>query len=410
MKIAVAFFNSKKKNIIKEKKIIEKSKNIKENKKLKDLISKNEKRNVKLESLYSNNMISLEYISVKNVLFVLILTIIYVMFFNNTLFLSTNIVTKTYTIFTKDNILALNNMLNKSNYNFTKKVEMIEEVVEENINYEVIDEIAQNYIEVPVFSKVTKEDIVVTAENQMYQKLNVCGIEIVNYSTNRDIDFVDIINSDDIFFSKRKDSILMYTTHTSESYANSKKYFFEYTSPARTTDGNYNMLSIATELGSNLKSKGISNICSINPHDYGEYNSAYMNSRLTAETILRENPDIALSIDVHRDAIEDLSFAPKINIRGLDVASMMFVIGIGYDNAPNEYYMDNLKLVFKLQLLANKVYPGLFRQIIIRNSVYNQDLNKYSFLVEVGATGNTIDEAKLSTRCLSNLINLLYKD
>ena len=95
MKIAVAFFNSKKKNIIKEKKIKEKSKNIKENKKLKDLISKNEKRNVKLESLYSNNMISLEYISVKNVLFVLILTIIYVMFFNNTLFLSTNIVTKT---------------------------------------------------------------------------------------------------------------------------------------------------------------------------------------------------------------------------------------------------------------------------------------------------------------------------
>ena len=135
-----------------------------------------------------------------------------------------------------------------------------------------------------------------------------------------------------------------------------------------------------------------------------------MNSRLTAKTILRENPYIALSIDVHRDAIEDLSFAPKTNIRGLDVASMMFVMGIGYDNAPNEYYMDNLKLVFKLQLLANKVYPGLFRQIIIRNSVYNQDLNKYSFLVEVGATGNTIDEAKLSTRCLSNLINLLYKD
>ena len=48
--------------------------------------------------------------------------------------------------------------------------------------------------------------------------------------------------------------------------------------------------------------------------------------------------------------------------------------------------------------------------MIIRNSIYNQDLNKYSLLIEVGASGNTLDEAYLATRCLSNLLNIIYKD
>ena len=61
-------------------------------------------------------------------------------------------------------------------------------------------------------------------------------------------------------------------------------------------------------------------------------------------------------------------------------------------------------------MLANKIYPGLFRPMIIRNSIYNQDIKSNSFLVEVGASGNTIDEAKLATRCLANLLNILYKD
>ena len=48
--------------------------------------------------------------------------------------------------------------------------------------------------------------------------------------------------------------------------------------------------------------------------------------------------------------------------------------------------------------------------MIIRNSVYNQDLNRYSLLVEVGASGNTIEQAELATRCLTNLLNIIYKD
>ena len=410
MKIAVTFFNSKKDRKIKNvgyyinKRIFKNA--------IREKVLDNSRR--KIGSIYFSNTINSEHINIKAsiITMVIILVFTYIFKVNIGLFIGCNIIEANNTAITKESFLALNNILNSTNFVLNKAENNYEDiaVINDNSEYERIDEVANNYSVVPTFSKISEDDIVITAENSTYQKINVCGIEVVNYSSNRAIDFVDIINSDDIFFSKRKDSILMYTTHTSESYANSEKYSFEYTSQARTTDGNYNMLAIASELAANLKSKGVSNICSITPHDYGEYNSAYINSRTTATALLRENPDVALSIDVHRDAIEDLSFAPKIEIRGVSVASLMFVMGIGYDDSPNEYYMDNLKLAFKIQLLANKVYPGLFRQMIIRNSVYNQDLNKYSFLVEVGATGNTIDEAKNSTRCLSNLINLLYKD
>ena len=88
----------------------------------------------------------------------------------------------------------------------------------------------------------------------------------------------------------------------------------------------------------------------------------------------------------------------------------MLVMGVGTSSVPNENWEENLKLALKLQQLADKVYPGLFRPMYIRNSVYNQDLNKYSLLMEFGATGNTIEEVMLSTRCIANLLNIIYKD
>ena len=100
----------------------------------------------------------------------------------------------------------------------------------------------------------------------------------------------------------------------------------------------------------------------------------------------------------------------ETEFKGYKVASLMLVMGIGYDGEYNPYYMENLKLALQIQILANQIYPGLFRPMIIRNSVYNQDIKSNSFLVEVGASGNTLDEAILATRCLSNLLNILYKD
>ena len=344
------------------------------------------------------------------ILMVLFLSIFIVLNSSELVYLGSNISHIDNIDISKEEIVSLNALANVNNYIFSKveeKQETEEVITDEEL---AMDQMVENYTDIMAFNNVSKEDIQVISENNNYQKLNVCGVDITNYSTNRNIDFEKILNSNDKFFSKASDDILLYTTHTSESYANSEGYKFDYTSPRRTTDGQYNMLSIASTFASNLNNKGINTICSLTPHDYGEYNSAYSNSRRTVETLVYANPNASILIDVHRDAIEDLDFAPKTELRGYKVASLMLVMGIGYDDGYNPYYEQNLKLALEIQILANKIYPGLFRPMIIRNSIYNQDIKESSFLVEVGASGNTIEEAKLATRCLTNLLNILYRD
>lgn len=385
MKVAVTFFRNKRK---------------KDYKRINDI----QKKYVNINTFDSIEIKKYE------ILMVLFLSIFIVLNSSELVYLGSNISHIDNIDISKEEIVSLNALANVNNYIFSKveeKQETEEVITDEEL---AMDQMVENYTDIMAFNNVSKEDIQVISENNNYQKLNVCGVDITNYSTNRNIDFEKILNSNDKFFSKASDDILLYTTHTSESYANSEGYKFDYTSPRRTTDGQYNMLSIASTFASNLNNKGINTICSLTPHDYGEYNSAYSNSRRTVETLVYANPNASILIDVHRDAIEDLDFAPKTELRGYKVASLMLVMGIGYDDGYNPYYEQNLKLALEIQILANKIYPGLFRPMIIRNSIYNQDIKESSFLVEVGASGNTIEEAKLATRCLANLLNILYRD
>lgn len=312
-------------------------------------------------------------------------------------------------------VMLMNGIYNKNNYIIDSTVieeEKKEEVVtaksENDIKIDIIDQAAKAYEDVEVFEK---EDIntVVTQETKTLQRITLNTMKILNYSSKRNIDFKSIL-ANDVTLTKKSDKILLYNTHTSESYINSEGYQFEYSGTMRSTDANYNMLAIAKELNENLKSKGFDSIQNTTPHDYGTYTSAYAKSRITVKDALEKMGGAGIIIDVHRDAAADLNFAPSVDINGVKVAQLMLVMGVGSDTSKNPFWEENLKLAIKLQLLADKIYPGLFRSMYIRNSVYNQDLNKYSLLVEFGATGNTIDEVKLATRCLANLLDIIYKD
>ena len=312
-------------------------------------------------------------------------------------------------------VMLMNGIYNKNNYIIDSTVieeEKKEEVVtaksENDIKIDIIDQAAKAYEDVEVFGK---EDIntVVTQETKTLQRITLNTMKILNYSSKRNIDFKSIL-ANDVTLTKKSDKILLYNTHTSESYINSEGYQFEYSGTMRSTDANYNMLAIASALNENLKSKGFDSIQNTTPHDYGTYTSAYAKSRITVKDALEKMGGAGLIIDVHRDAAADLNFAPSVDINGVKVAQLMLVMGVGSDTSKNPFWEENLKLAIKLQLLADKIYPGLFRSMYIRDSVYNQDLNKYSLLVEFGATGNTIDEVKLATRCLANLLDIIYKD
>ncbi len=313
-------------------------------------------------------------------------------------------------------IFSMYSLYNEKNYTYDRNIEvaqndkdnMTQKQNEYLSDYEKLDAVItdKNSVEA-VLSNIPSVNV--TENSSSIQRISIDNMKILNYSSYRNIDFSSLLNAN-IIFTKTNDRILLYNTHTSETYTNSEKYQFSYSGTMRTQDALFNMISIAKELRDNLNSKGINATNDTTPHDYGTYTSAYQRSRITVKNALKAMGGAAISIDVHRDAIADLTYAPKVNINGVNVAQCMFVVGVGTDTNKNDYYLDNLKLALKLQRLADVLYPGLFRPMIIRNSLYNQDLNKYSLLIEVGATGNTIEEAKCATRCITNLLNIIYKD
>lgn len=83
---------------------------------------------------------------------------------------------------------------------------------------------------------------------------------------------------------------------------------------------------------------------------------------------------------------------------------MMLVIGTDGGGLEHPNWKQNVKSAVKLQSKANEIYPGLFRPMIIRNSRYNQQVAPAAWIIEVGATGNTLDECLLSMQCLANII------
>ena len=178
----------------------------------------------------------------------------------------------------------------------------------------------------------------------------------------------------------------------------------------RTTDNNYNVVRLGEELCENLKNKGFETIHNTTYHDYPSYSGSYDRSLETVENILKDNQDIEIVIDLHRDAVGDgASYGPTVKINEESVAQMMFVVGTDGGGLEHSNWNQNLKTAIKIQETANSIYPGLFRPIIVRNSRYNQHVAKGAFIIEVGATGNTLDECILSMQCLANVIEEAFK-
>jgi len=59
--------------------------------------------------------------------------------------------------------------------------------------------------------------------------------------------------------------------------------------------------------------------------------------------------------------------------------------------------------------MADAMYPGLFRPMLVRNSRYNQHLAPGAMLLEIGATGNTMPEALRSVEYLANVFEKVFK-
>ena len=195
-------------------------------------------------------------------------------------------------------------------------------------------------------------------------------------------------------------TVLILHTHSTESYTKSGEDYEE-TSAYRTLDENYNMLSIGRRVAQLLAEQGITAMQDTSFHDYPSYNGSYVDARKSIRRYLEEYPTIALVLDLHRDASGEgtRQMRTKAEVNGVPSAQLMLVMGVNPRN-----FEKNLAFSLKLHVQLENLYPGITRPLQFRAARYNQDLAPAAVLVEVGAAGNTHQEALTAAEALAQAI------
>lgn len=209
--------------------------------------------------------------------------------------------------------------------------------------------------------------------------------------------------------SVNTENIVIYHTHTCESYTPTEKFEYKESGNFRTTDINYSVARVGTELTKYMEHYGYNVIHENTLYDYPSYSESYDRSLKGVAKILEENENTDILFDLHRDAIGDSSYAPTVKIGDEEAAQLMFVIGSNGGGSEHDNWNENLKLAIKIQEKANELYPGLFKPIILRNSRYNQQLATGASIIEVGATGNTMEQCLTSMKYLSKVLSEVLK-
>ena len=201
--------------------------------------------------------------------------------------------------------------------------------------------------------------------------------------------------------------VLIYHTHTTESYIMTDNGEFSSSYPTRSDDKNINMVRVGDEITEVLESEGIGVIHDKTIYD-ASYNGAYDKSRQGIEKILKKYPSVVITLDIHRDAIyyDDYTrVKPVTEINSEKAAQLMIIAGAEGGNVSSfPDWEKNLAFAVNLQKYANNKYENLMKPIYFCNRKYNMDLTPYSLLIEVGTDVNTLSEAAYSGRLLGDVL------
>lgn len=142
-----------------------------------------------------------------------------------------------------------------------------------------------------------------------------------------------------------------------------------------------------------------------------ERDSAYAKSLPALEAILAQYPSIQVVIDLHRDS-GNINRNMVMDIDGRRTARFMFFNGISrskktgdIDYLYNPNLEENLAFSFQMQAAAGQYYPGLTRNIYIKQYRYNMHLRGRTLLIELGDENNTVEEARNACYPLAFLLD-----
>ncbi len=226
-------------------------------------------------------------------------------------------------------------------------------------------------------------------------------VPILNWSGVQ-IDAASLIEQPLDFAISDEPLILIIHTHATEAYCNSENY--------RSEDREQNVVRIGQVLAERLNENGIKTLHETSLIDQSGYYDSYARSAELIEAYLEKYPSIQMVIDVHRDSASDESGAqvPLLaQVGQQEAAKLMLVMGTNTAGLEHPNWRENLSFALKLQAHCEKKESGVFRNLNLRSERYNQHLTAHSILLEVGAAGNTLEQAQTSVEFFADALTEL---
>lgn len=231
------------------------------------------------------------------------------------------------------------------------------------------------------------------------------SVKVKNTNSTK-IDLSNLMEKEaDISVNKEEPAVLIFHTHTTESYQYIDRDFYSSSYTTRNNSADRNTVRIGDAIQSEIEKAGYIVIHDTTVHDF-KYSGAYSRSRKTVEAYLEKYPSIKVVYDIHRDAISTSSgtkIKPTTLIDGKKTAQVMIISGCqesGNSISGFENWQENLVFALKLQKEMEETFPTLTRPVFFCGRKYNMDLTTASLLIEVGSDSNTIEEAYYAGLCI----------
>lgn len=268
---------------------------------------------------------------------------------------------------------------------------------------------ATGLLEAPEAEETGAQQVLLSPEN--YQ-VEPGDLQMYNDTSISNIDLGDYLGRElDLNLSQDGPQILIMHTHGTEAYTMADGDNYTPSDPARTTDEDYNMIRIGEEMKAVFQDMGLSVIHDKTLYDYPSYTGSYARSLEGIQEILEQYPTISIVLDVHRDALVDsdgTEIPVTTTLDGENAAQVMLVVGTEDAGLTHPGWEGNLALAAEIQKQMMALQPDFPRPLNLRSQRFNQHMTPGSLLVEVGTSGNTLQEAIRGARAFARAAGTVY--
>ncbi len=190
--------------------------------------------------------------------------------------------------------------------------------------------------------------------------------------------------------------ILIVHTHATESYAEDGAQVYDITASDRSNDTAKNVVAVGKRMTEIFEDYGIETLHDETLHDVPSFNGSYAHSLDSITKYMEKYPSIQIVFDLHRDSIvyNDKTKARTVTeIEGEDTAQLMFVVGTDENGLHHPNWRENIRSAIWFQKAIADKYPKLMRHINLRRERFNGHTCSAAMIIEVGTSGNSLEEA-----------------